>query len=134
MPLANSIRAALCTASAVALALAVGSGSPRAQTTAPITYQVMIRSVTLGSEQIAIERFSDGWTVSSSGRVARPIDVILRNFNARYDNEWKARELTIDITLRGQAVQLHTVINGSSATTRTTAPGAAPAENTEQID
>src|ERR1700751_2131304 len=98
MPLANSIRAVLCTASAIVLALAVGSRAPHAQTTAPVTYQVMIRSVTLGSEQIAIERFSDGWAVSSSGRVARPVDVILRNFNARYDNDWKPRELTIDIT------------------------------------
>jgi len=132
--LANSIRAVLCTASAIVLALAVGSRAPHAQTTAPVTYQVMIRSVTLGSEQIAIERFSDGWAVSSSGRVARPVDVILRNFNARYDNDWKPRELTIDITLRGQAMQLHTVINGTSATTRTTAPDTPPAESTEQID
>jgi len=124
----------LCTATALALALAVGSHAPLAQMTAPSTYQVMIRSVPLGSEQIAVERFSDGWVVSSSGRVAAPVDVILRTFNARYDNEWKPRELTIDITLRGQALQLHTVINGSTATTRTTTPGAAPVETTEQID
>lgn len=116
------------------LALAVASRAPLAQTTAPATYQIIVRSVPLGSEQIAIERFSDGWTVSSSGRVARPIDVILRTFTARYDNEWKARELTIDVTLRGQALQLQTVINGATATTRTTTPGAAPVESTEQID
>jgi uncharacterized protein len=124
----------LCTAAALALALVVGSRAPSAQATAPTTYQVIVRSVPLGSEQIAIERFSDGWTVSSSGRVARPIDVILRTFAARYDNEWRVRELSIDVTIRGQALQLHTVVNGSTATTRTNAPGAAPEESTAQID
>jgi pimeloyl-ACP methyl ester carboxylesterase len=127
-------RAALCTACALALALAFGAPAPLAQTAAPSTYQVMVRSVPLGSEQIAVERFSDGWAVSSSGRVAAPVDVILRTFNARYDNDWKPRELTIDITLRGQAVQVHTIINGSTATTRTTVPNAAPVEETAQID
>src|SRR5205823_6299001 len=68
------------------------------------------------------------------GRVGRPIDLVLRTFSARYDNEWKARELTIDAKLGGRTVQMHTVVSGSAATTRTTTPGAAAAENTEQID
>src|SRR5947208_16886405 len=134
MPSAHFIRAVLCTVSALALALAVESRAPRAQTTAPSTYQVFVRSVPIGSEQVAVQRFSDGWVVSSSGRVGRPLDLILRTFSARYDNDWKARELTIDATLRGQTLQLRTAIAGSTATTTVTTPGAAPAQNTEQID
>jgi pimeloyl-ACP methyl ester carboxylesterase len=124
----------LCTALALLLAFAAGSRTSRAQTASTSTYQVFVRSMPIGSEQISIARFSDGWTVSSSGRVGRPFDLVLRTFSARFDNEWKARELTIDATLRGQTIQLHTVISGSAATTRTTTPGAAPVENTEQID
>src|SRR3954453_22551068 len=134
MPSAHFIRAVLCTVVAVLLAFAAGSRTSHAQTAATSTYQVFVRSMPIGSEQITVARFSDGWTVSSSGRVGRPIDLVLRTFSARYDNDWKARELTIDATLRGQTIQLHTVVPGPAAPTRTPTAGAPPTENTEQID
>jgi pimeloyl-ACP methyl ester carboxylesterase len=133
MPSAHFIRAVLCTTSTLALAVAAGSRAPQAQAP-PSTYTVFLRSMPIGSEQISIERFSDGWTVSSSGRVGRPLDLIVRTFNARYDNDWKARELTIDATLRGQPIQLHTAIAGAKATTRVTPGNGAPVENTEDVD
>jgi pimeloyl-ACP methyl ester carboxylesterase len=118
----------------VGAALAVSSHSPSAQARSTSTYMVVIRSVPVGSEQITVERFSDGWTVSSSGRIGPPVDLIVRTFNARYDTTWRSRELTIDATLRGQPMQLHTTITGTAAKSEMTAAGTPPAEKSDEID
>ena len=62
-------------------------------------------------------RGADGWTVSSTGRIGAPLDLVTRNLQIRYDADWKARELTLDATVRAQEFGLRISIAGTTATT-----------------
>lgn len=102
--------------------------------TASSTFLVFFRSMPVGSEQVALGKAADGWTILSSGRVGAPFDLVVRSLQARYDADWKPLELTLDATLRGQAVTLHTTVTGTTAQTQTTPFGAAPVSKSDQID
>ncbi len=96
----------------VALASAVASTAA-----AQDNFTVFLRGTAIGSEQIAVKRSADGWTITSTGRTGPPIDVSTRELEMRYDGEWKPVELTIDGTARGQPITIRTWIEGTTATT-----------------
>jgi pimeloyl-ACP methyl ester carboxylesterase len=119
-------------------ALGLGSGAATARAQAPSsstsTFLVFFRSTPVGNEEVAVEKSANGWSITSSGRVGAPFDLINRGLRARYDPDWKPVELTLDATLRGQAATVHTLVNGTTAQTDTTAFGAAPVSKSDQID
>ncbi|MQA30565.1 MAG: alpha/beta fold hydrolase [Luteitalea sp.] len=137
MSFPHSIRAAGCAAAAVWMTAWSAPLVVEAQTppSAPATssFTVFLRSTPIGSEQVTVERTGDGWTISASGRVGPPLDLVIRSFNARYDADWKPLELTVDSTLRGQTTLLHTVVSGTAASSDVTPLGAAPTEQSDEI-
>jgi pimeloyl-ACP methyl ester carboxylesterase len=134
MPVFDCTRASL--AVVLTLAATLGTGVPAtAQPAAESHFNIYVRSVAVGSEQVSVEQTADGWTISSTGRTSAPVDVVLRQLTARYSDDWKPLELTIDATVRGQPSMLHTTVSGDSATTEITgAPGADPVRKTDSID
>src|SRR5262245_43173168 len=102
----------------VALGLVSATALPRAQASSS-TFLVFFRSTPVGNEQVAVEKGVNGWSITSSGRVGAPFDLIVRGLQARYDTDWKPLELTLDATLRGQSATVHTVVNGTTAQTET---------------
>ena len=130
MRFAHSIRAGLL---ALAIAGTLLHAAPRAQAPVSSTFTVFLRSAAVGSEQVAVERTDSGWTISGSGRLGPPVDLIARAVEARYDSEWKPLELTVDATLRGQSTLVHTTVTGPTATTESTLFGEAPIVTTDQI-
>src|SRR5262245_12952119 len=129
-------RATVIAAVTAALGLATATVVPGAQPPSPTTatFLVFFRSTPVGNEQVAVEKTTNGWAVTSSGRVGAPFDLVVRNLHARYDADWKPVELTLDATLRGQAATLHTLVTGTTAQTETTPFGAAPVSKTDEID
>jgi pimeloyl-ACP methyl ester carboxylesterase len=129
-----------CTRALAALALvlvsALGAPAPAAGQTGPESaFTIYVRSASLGSEQVSVEKTAEGWTISGTGRVSPPVDLVLRQFKARYTADWAPLELTIDATIRGQASRLHTIVSGTTATTEISgAPGAEPVRRTDAID
>ena len=134
MPSIHCIRAsALAVTIAVpAIVRAQGPPLPPAQLPAASSYTVFVRSVPVGSEQIAVRRGADGWTIVSSGRMGTPIDIVARRVQARYSEDWKPLELTVDATVRGQLLSIQTVATGTSAQTHTV-NGAQSSDKTDQI-
>ena len=134
MPSLHCIRAG-------ALAVAIGAPSiaaaqetplPPIQLPAASSYTVFMKSVPVGSEQIAVRREAGGWTILSSGRMGAPFDIVVRRVQARYSNEWQPIELTIDATVRSQLVSVQTIVTGTSAQTHTV-NGAQSTDKTDQI-
>jgi len=119
-----------------AIVVAGASASLRAQPSpsSSATFLVFFRSTPVGNEEVRVQKSASGWSITSSGRVGAPFDLIVRSFQARYDSDWKPVELTADATLRGQAATLHTVVSGTTAQTETTPFGAAPVSKSDQID
>lgn len=132
-----STRAALVAAAAAWLITMPGAGVAGAQArpsaSAAASFTVFFRSTPIGNEQVTVERVGDGWTISGTGRVGPPLDLIIRTFHARYDADWKPLELTVDATLRNQATRLHTVVTGTSARSEVTPFGAPPVDKTDEI-
>jgi pimeloyl-ACP methyl ester carboxylesterase len=123
-------------AAAAALGLAGAMAVPVAQSpaSATSTFLVFFRSTPVGNEQVAVEKSANGWSITSSGRIGAPFDLIVRSLKARYDADWKPVELTLDATLRGQSATIHTVVNGTTAQTETTPFGATPVSKSDPID
>jgi pimeloyl-ACP methyl ester carboxylesterase len=118
---------------AIAMLMVTASGL-HAQTPAASNFTILLRGVPIGSEQVSVEQTAQGWTVSSSGRIGPPLDLVLRTLRLRYDAEWKPLELTVDATARDQASVLHTTVTGTTATSEITPVNATPASTTAEID
>ena len=116
-------------------ATVVTVGRAGAQAASESNFTIYVRSTAVGTEQVSVERSPDGITVTSTGRIGAPIDLLIRQYKARYDAAWKPLELTIDATLRGQASTLHTTVSGTTASTESiAAPGSEPVRRTDTID
>ena len=115
-----------CTRAACAALLLALSAAPRAQQTGPPppspgagaeSFAVFIRGVRVGSEQIAVTRSAEGWTVASSGRLGAPADVVSRRVQIQYDANWNPLSASVDATVRGQPFSVRSTVTGATATT-----------------
>jgi len=86
---------------------AAAAGSPGA---AESSFTVFVQARPIGSEQIAVTRGADGWTITSSGRLNAPVEIVTRRLEVRYDTDWKPLELTLDATVGGQSQMMHTIV------------------------
>ncbi len=81
------------------------------------TFTVFQAGRVIGTELVSVTRTESGWTISASGRLNPPIDLVTRQLTLRYDSSWKPLELTMDATGQGRAQTIHTTIQGMTATT-----------------
>ena len=111
----HSIRAAAVAAAAAAVlgARPAGAQPPPAAS----SFTVFFRGVPIGSEQIAVTRGADGWTIASSGRMGAPLDVVARRLQVRYTDDWKPIELVVDAVMRGLSIAIQTNVTGTTAQT-----------------
>ncbi|MFN7982601.1 MAG: alpha/beta fold hydrolase [Vicinamibacterales bacterium] len=115
--------------------LAATAPQATAQSPAQSNFNIYVNSAQVGTEQITVTQDADGWTISETGRFAAPLDLVIKEFTARYDKAWRARELTIDSTVRGQASTIHATVSGGSVTAELTGgPGTTPQQRTEAVD
>jgi len=58
------------------------ASAPAAQTIPPAdaaaAFTIFLRAQPIGSEQITLARSADGWSITGSGRVGAPLDVVAR--------------------------------------------------------
>jgi pimeloyl-ACP methyl ester carboxylesterase len=120
MALSHSIRAAVLVAATTSVA-----GSQTPSPTGTSNFAVFLRGTQIGTEELAVARSADGWTVSSTGRIGAPIDLVTQNLQIQYDPDWKGRELTLDAVVRAQAFGLRISISGTTATTHVNNAGQA---------
>src|SRR5690348_4339965 len=93
----NCIRAAAALAVTAVAAVAAAQPPPEPRPLpASSSFTIFVRAVPIGSEQIAVQTSADGWTITSSGRIGAPLDIVARRVQARYSADWKPLELTVD--------------------------------------
>src|SRR2546422_1050148 len=129
MPSRHCIRPVIAVVGVLAL-LAVAlppsaAAQPPASGTGEATLRVFARGAVIGTEQSAVKRDAGGWTITSSGRLNAPLNIVNRRLQIRYDLNWKPLELTLDATVRGQAQTIHTTLSGSTATSQVNIAGQA---------
>ena len=96
------------TASAVLTALlAISADSVRAQQPAPAaipapgeaTYVVFVNGRAIGREQANLARTPAGWTITSTGTLGAPLNLVNKRFELTYATDWQPIELKIDATI-----------------------------------
>ena len=134
MRVSHSIRATTPILAIVVAALLATGGATHAQTSATSSFTVLLRGTPIGSEQVSVERTPQGWTITSSGRIGPPLDVVLRNLQLRYDDQWRPLALSIDVSIRDQSAVLRTTVSGPTVTNELTPLDGAPVTTTQAID
>jgi pimeloyl-ACP methyl ester carboxylesterase len=138
----HSIRAAAATTATVALLAAPTSidasdqqplVAPALQEAGAFTFTTFLRGVPLGTEQVALTRIADGWTIAATGRLGAPLDVVARRVQVRYTTDWRPVEFTFDGTVRGQTQTIRTTVQGTTATTDIST-GGQTAQKSDSID
>jgi uncharacterized protein len=128
-----SIRAGAAAAALLIPTIAVAQVPlPPVMVPAASSFTIFFKAVPIGSEQIALTRSADGWTITSSGRMGAPIDVVARHVQVRYTDDWKPIELTIDATANGQTLSIQTIVTGATAQTHVVRAGQ-PTDRTDAI-
>jgi pimeloyl-ACP methyl ester carboxylesterase len=140
----HSIRAVATVATLALLALLAAQTSVDASEQQPIiapalqeagafTFTTFLRGAPIGTEQVALTRIADGWTIAGTGRLGAPLDIVGRRVQVRYTADWRPVELTFDATVRGQAQTIRTTVQGTTATS-TIRTGGQTTEKTDTID
>ena len=107
--------------------------APALQEAGAFTFTTFLRGAPIGTEQVALTRIADGWTIAGTGRSGAPLDIVGRRVQVRYTSDWRPVELTFDATVRGQAQTIRTTVQGTTATS-TISTGGQTTEKTDTID
>jgi len=108
---------------AAAAAQVIAPLAPALPDAAAANFTIFVRGVPIGTEQVAVAFGADGWTITSSGRTGAPLDLIARHVQVRYTRDWKPLELSVDGTLRGLPLIIHTTVSGTTAASQITQGG-----------
>ncbi len=112
-------RALLIAASASIMAI----GTLRAQPAGSSQLLVFVNGTRLGEAVSTVEQTADGWTITSTGRLSPPLDMVTRRMSIRYAPDWTPLGLDIDALSRGSALVVHTTVTGTSAASEVTQLG-----------
>jgi len=113
----------------IPVALAVlATLSPAAAEAQTATHRLLVflNGTSIGTEDSTLRRTAEGWTINGTGRLSPPVDLTTRQMTLRYDGDWNPIELTIDATLKGSPLKLHTTFSGTTATSNVTQLGQQP--------
>lgn len=85
---------------------------------------VFLRGAAIGREDVTTKITTDGKvTISGRGRLAPPLDIVVREAEVHYQNDWTPESLLIEGTLRGDEIELRTNFKGTEAQSETRVNG-----------
>jgi len=85
---------------------------------------VFLRGAAIGREDVTTKITADGKTIiSGRGRLAPPLDIVVRQAEVHYQNDWTPESLLIEGTLRGDEIELRTNFKGTEAQSETRVNG-----------
>ena len=133
MRVVHSIRAVLLPLPVVTGLLA-SSTIAAAQTPNTANFLVRSGSVIIGTEQVTVERTSQGTTISSTGRLAPPANLVLRKLQIRYDANGAPMSMMLDASAGGLPTSIQSTVVGATATNTVTLAGGQTVTSTQPID
>ena len=89
----------------------------------PATFTVFVGSTLAGIERINLERSASGWTITSSGQLSPPIELLNRTLEVEYDHDWEPRQLVMDGRRQNEEFSVRTSFSDGLATNSIRAGG-----------
>jgi hypothetical protein len=93
---------------------------------------VLLRGTPIGREEVNLMRTAEGWTISSIGRLAPPLDLTTSRFEVRYATDWQPIEMRLEATLRNRPFSIVTSFGVTTAVNEITHEGRTTAK-TDQV-
>lgn len=118
----------LCSLSAVR-ANAQQSSSP---VPGEAVFSVFLAGREIGREQVRLSRSASDWILTSTSRIAPPIDVTVNRFELKYSTDWQPIDLKLDVRSRQGALTLSTTFGLTTAVNEITQNGVTNSK-TDQI-
>lgn len=104
---------------ALLLLLAAPSAAQQASPEA-LGYTVFLRGQPIGREDVTVQSGPDGTTVVSEGRLASPLNILIRRAEFKYRPDWSAESFTLDADVAGGDVMVRTSFREGMAVTEGT--------------
>jgi hypothetical protein len=86
-----------------------------AQTAGTSSFRVLQRGRPVGAVEISLLREADGWRIRSTSQIDGTVNVAVKQFDARYDEAWRARFLTVERVGTRSSTLVHVVVGPSTA-------------------
>ncbi len=111
----------------------LGAGAVSAQPAeGTASFRVFLKGSAIGGEEATVRRTPGGVSISSTGRLAAPLDMVTRQCVVRYDANWRPLDLTVDAVTRGATLGIKTTFADGKATSEITQAGA-PTTKTDVV-
>jgi pimeloyl-ACP methyl ester carboxylesterase len=114
-------RAVALTCLGMALLAGVADGQSSSSESSQLL--VFVNGTRLGEAQSTVQRTDEGWTITSTGRLSPPLDLVTRHMSIRYAPDWTPLGLEIDALSRGAPLAINTTVTGSTAASDVTQLG-----------
>lgn len=86
-----------------------------AQTTGTAAFRVLGRGEPIGMLRVAVSQEPDGWRITSTGTARGTVGVTVKQFDARYSGDWRARFLTVERDGPLSSTLMHVVVGPATA-------------------
>jgi pimeloyl-ACP methyl ester carboxylesterase len=121
-----------CTVPALLAIVALGVPAAAQSASEAASFRVFLRGSAIGGEDVTVRQTPEGVTITSSGRLSAPLDLVMRQCVVRYDGQWRPLELSVDALARGAALTIKTTFAGGRAESEVTQAGA-PTRKTDVV-
>jgi pimeloyl-ACP methyl ester carboxylesterase len=121
-----------CTVLALLAIVALGVPAAAQSSDEAASFRVFLRGSAIGGEDVTVRQTPDGVTITASGRLSAPLDLVMRQCVVRYDSQWRPVELSVDAMARGAALTIKTTFAGGRAESEVTQAGA-PTRKTDVV-
>ena len=99
------------------------AGAAHAQSTGSSQLIVFLNGTRLGEAESTVQQTPEGWTITSTGRLSPPFDLVTRRMSIRYATDWTPLALDIDAVSRGSVLTIRTSVTGAAAVSDVTQLG-----------
>jgi pimeloyl-ACP methyl ester carboxylesterase len=121
-----------CTVLALLAIVALGVPAAAQSSDEAASFRVFLRGSAIGGEDVTVRQTPDGVTITASGRLSAPLDLVMRQCVVRYDSQWRPVEVAVDAMARGAALTIKTTFAGGRAESEVTQAGA-PTRKTDVV-
>lgn len=121
-----------CTVLALLATVTFGAPAAAQSSNEAASFRVFLRGSAIGGEDVTVRQTAEGVTITASGRLAAPLDLVMRQCVVRYDAGWRPVDLSVDAIARGAALTIKTSFAEGRAESEVTQAGA-PTRKTDVV-
>lgn len=111
---------------------AAGGQTPTQPATGEASYVVFVGGREIGREQASLAKSASGWTITSSGSFAAPLNFANKRFEVTYAPDWQPIELEIEAVVQETPLSLSTSFGMTTAINEITQKGVTSSK-TDQV-